>query len=112
MGDTMRITVNLYYTGKNGAARKFAEEMMSGGTVDAIRKEKGNLRYEYYYPMDDAETVLLIDSWENQEAIDAHHNSAMMQTILKLREKYDLHMRAERFRSEDVPETESRFLRK
>ena len=43
----MSITVNIYYTGENGSARKFAEEMISSGTVDAIRKEKGNIRYDY-----------------------------------------------------------------
>ena len=39
------ITVNLYYTGSNGSARAFAEEMVRSGTVDAIRSEEGNLRY-------------------------------------------------------------------
>ena len=63
----MAITVNLHYIGKNGNARKFAEEMISSKTVEAIRAEKGNLRYEYYLSIDDPETVLLIDSWENQE---------------------------------------------
>ncbi|MBO4865682.1 MAG: antibiotic biosynthesis monooxygenase, partial [Ruminococcus sp.] len=43
------------------------------------------------------ETVLLIDSWTDQAAIDAHHASPMMQKIMELREKYDLHMTAERF---------------
>ena len=36
----MSITVNIYYTGEKGAARKFAEEMISSGTVEAIRNEK------------------------------------------------------------------------
>ncbi len=58
----MSITVNLFYTGKEGNARKFAEEMISSGTVDAIRAEAGSLRYEYYQPLDDPETILLIDS--------------------------------------------------
>ena len=108
----MAITMNLRYTGKNGNARKFAEEMIANGTVDAIRAEAGNLRYEYYVPLDDPETVLLIDSWENQAAIDAHHASPMMATIAALREKYDLHMTAERFVSAEMPETENRFIRK
>jgi quinol monooxygenase YgiN len=108
----MAITVNLRYTGKNGNARKFAEEMMAGGTVAAIRAEAGNLRYEYYQPFDDPETVLLIDSWENQAAIDAHHASPMMATIAALREKYDLHMTVERFVSAETPESEARFIRK
>ena len=108
----MAITVNLRYTGKDGSARKFAEEMMSGGTVAAIRAEAGNLRYEYYLSFDDPETVLLIDSWEDQAAIDAHHASPMMATIAALREKYDLHMTVERFTSAETPESEERFIRK
>ena len=38
----MSITVNLRYTGKDGSARKFAEEMVSSGTVAAIRNEAEN----------------------------------------------------------------------
>ena len=106
----MAITVNLRYTGKNGNARKFAEEMTAGGTVAAIRAEAGNLRYEYYQPLDDPETILLIDSWESQEAIDLHHASLMMATIAALREKYDLHMTVERYVSAETPETENHLF--
>ena len=86
------ITVNLYYTGTNGSARAFAEEMESSGIADAIRAEEGNLRYQYFLSMDDPETVLLIDSWTDQAAIDTHHASKMMKQLADLREKYDLHM--------------------
>ena len=108
----MAINVNLYYTGKNGAARRFAEEMISSGTVADIRAEEGNLRYEYFFPMDDPETVLLIDSWRDQEAIDAHHASPMMAAIAALRDKYDLHMKVERFVSAEEPSTDAKFIRK
>ena len=107
----MRITVNLYYKGENGAARKFAEELESSGTAEAIRAEPGNLRYEYFIPMQDPETVLLIDSWADQASIDLHHASPMMETIARLREKYDLHMKVERFISDDV-QTDDAFIRK
>ena len=108
----MAITVNLRYTGKDGAARKFAKEMTASGTVAAIRAEAGNLRYEYYQSLDDPETVLLIDSWEDQAAIDAHHASPMMATIALLREKFDLHMTVERFVSIENNEADGRFIRK
>lgn len=108
----MSITVNLRYTGTDGNARKFAEEMISSGTVDAIRAEEGNLRYEYYQSLDDPETILLIDSWANQEAIDKHHATPMMDTIAKLREKYDLHMTVERYTAAETPEAENQFIRK
>ena len=131
----MAITVNLRYKGENGNALKFAEEMMASGTVAAIRAEAGNLRYEYYLPFDEttaggnkasggqkksgednpnpSDTILLIDSWENQKAIDLHHASPMMKTIAALREKYDLHMTIERFVSDDdIPEEDKNFIRK
>ncbi len=118
----MAITVNLRYTGKNGAAQAFAREMISSGTVEKIRAEKGNLRYEYYLPFgeeaggeaadDENDTILLIDSWENQQAIDLHHATPMMKTIAELREKYDLHMTIERFISDDkIPEQDKGFIR-
>ena len=105
------ITVNIRYTGSNGSARAFADEMIASGTVAAIRAEEGNLRYEYYTPLDDPETILLIDSWTDQAAIDIHHASPMMKTIAALREKYDLHMTVERFVSEDIGSDE-RFIRR
>ena len=63
--------MNLYYTGKDGNARKFAEEMERSGTADRIRREAGN-------------------------------------------EKYDLHMRAERYISdnEGIPNSDSKFIKK
>jgi quinol monooxygenase YgiN len=106
------ITVNLRYTGTNGNARAFAEEMTASGTVDLVRAEPGNLRYEYYQSLDDPETILLIDSWKDQAAIDAHHASAMMATIAELREKYDLHMTVERFVSIEDNAGDERFIRK
>ena len=93
----MSLTINIYYTGENGAAKKFAEEMISTGVVDRVRAEKGNLRYNYFFPMDDPETVLLIDRWESEEALDEHHKSPMMKEIADLRDKYKLRMRVEQF---------------
>lgn len=108
----MSLTVNLYYTGKNGSAQKFAREMEESGLADKIRQEPGNEKYEYFQPLDDPETILLIDSWTDQAAIDAHHQTTMMQELAKLRDKYDLHMKAERFTSNEMPTQDSKFLRK
>lgn len=105
------ITLHLFYTGTPGAAVRFAEEMESSGVAAQIRREPGNLRYEYFRPMNDPDTVLLIDAWLDQAAIDAHHASPMMAEIARLREKYDLHMTAERFVSEALG-ADSHFIRK
>lgn len=98
----MSLTVNIYYTGKDGSARAFAQEMMASGLVDQVRAEAGNEKYEYFFPMEDPETVLLIDRWSSQEAIDIHHKTPMMAQIAALREKYKLKMRVERFTEADT----------
>lgn len=110
----MAITINIYYNGVNGNAKKFAEEMVLSGIVSDIRTEEGNLRYEYFFPMGDKETVLLIDSWKDQHSLDVHHASPMMKKITELREKYDLNMKVERYVSDEkgVPATDTTFIRR
>ncbi len=108
----MAVTINIYYKGENGSARKFAEEMTSSGVVDEIRAERGNLKYEYFLPMEDNETVLLIDRWENQEAIDLHHHSPMMEKIAQLREKHNVTMKVEIYTDDrdGVPEKDKKYI--
>ena len=105
------ITVILFYTGTNGGARAFADEMESSGIAERIRSEEGNLSYRYLQPLDDPETIVLIDSWKDQTAIDAHHASPMMAQLAALREKYNLHMKAERYVSDNLGDDE-KFIRK
>ena len=84
--------------------------MERSGIADKIRAEDGNLRYEYFFPMNDPETVLLIDAWRDQAALDAHHASPMMGQIASLRDKYDLHMRVERFINVEENESDGRYI--
>lgn len=75
--------------------------MTERGIVQDIRNEKGNIRYEYFEPLEDSESILLIDSWENQEALDIHHKTPMMKEIADLRIKYQLKMKVERYIQEE-----------
>ncbi|MBQ7858796.1 MAG: antibiotic biosynthesis monooxygenase [Faecalibacterium sp.] len=109
----MALTIHIYYRGSGGNARKFAEEMTRSGLVDRIRTRTGNLSYEYFLPLQDPETVLLIDRWTDQAALDRHHQSPMMAEILALRQKYDLHMRVERYISDEggIPAQDRAFIK-
>lgn len=108
------ITVHIYYTGENGSAKAFVKEMLTSGLVDEIKKEKGNRRYEYFFSVEDEETVLLVDSWDNQEAIDLHHSSSIMDQIMELRIKYHLHMKVERYFLDEtgIPKEDQKFIQK
>lgn len=106
----MSITVNIYYHGKDGKAKAFAEEMESRGIVDRIREEDGNLRYEYWFSKTSPDTVLLIDEWKDQESIDRHHASEMMKEIIALREKYSLTMTVRRYVEDEIPNGDDKFI--
>ena len=109
----MEITFNIYYKSENNNAKKFAEEMINSGIVDEIRSKEGNLKYEYFMPLNNDNIVLLIDSWKNQEALDKHHNSDTMKKITELRNKYDLHMVVEKYIKDDSNiENNDKFIRK
>lgn len=106
------IVINIYYSGSTGKAQEFAREMLELNLVERIRQQPGNLRYDYFIPLNHADTILLIDSWENQVALDKHHQSEMMDEIIKLREKYQLTMKVERFvcEAENIPEFDATFI--
>ena len=102
-GQAQQLTINIRYTGENGSARKYVEEMESSGIAARIRAIEGCLAYDYFYPADDPEGLLLIDSWENQEALNRYHASPAMQEAAALREKYDLGNRTVRMYTPMMP---------
>ena len=59
----MTTTVNILYTGKGTVARNFATAIIKMSIVDKIRAKASNLRYEYFLPIEDEHSVLLIDEW-------------------------------------------------
>lgn len=107
----MSFSMNLYYKGGNGSARAFAQEMVSNGIADKIRRMDGCLRYEYFVSLSDPETVLLIDTWRDQKALDEYHSSPLMDAVMRLRAKYDLHMKAERYSEACMPDEDRSFIR-
>ncbi|MBR5923989.1 MAG: antibiotic biosynthesis monooxygenase [Bacteroidales bacterium] len=99
-----QLTINIRYSAENGNARKYVEEMESSGIAAKIRAIEGCLRYDYFFPADDPEGLLLIDEWENQAALDRYHSSPVMQEAAALREKYKLDGRQVRMFTPVVPQ--------
>ena len=85
-----QITINIRYTSENGGARKYAQEMERSGIAQRIRAIEGCIRYDYFLPTDDPNGLILIDQWENEEALDRYHSSPVMKEAAALREKYGL----------------------
>ena len=99
-----QLTINIRYSGENGNVRKYVEEMESSGIAAKIRAIAGCLRYDYFFPADDPEGLLLIDEWADQAALDRYHSSPVMQEAAALREKYKLGGRQVRMFTPVVPQ--------
>ncbi|MBO6168826.1 MAG: carboxymuconolactone decarboxylase family protein [Bacteroidales bacterium] len=102
-----QLTINIRYSGENGGARKYVEEMEKSGIAARIRAVEGCIRYDYFFPADDPEGLLLIDEWADQEALDRYHSSPMMHEAAALREKYKLGGRQIRMFNPMTPKTQS-----
>ena len=99
-----QLTINIRYSGENGNARKYVEEMESSGIAAKIRAIEGCLRYDFFFPAEDPEGLLLIDEWADQEALNRYHSSPVMQEAAALREKYKLGGRQVRMFTPVVPQ--------
>ena len=86
-----QLVINIRYTGQDGNARKY------------VRAIEGCLGYDFYFPADDPEGLLLIDSWQNQEALNRYHDAPAMQEAAALREKYGLGGRTVRMFTPIIP---------
>ena len=85
-----QLSINIRYTGPKGAAKKYVKEMEQSGIAARIRAVEGCIRYDYFFPADDPDGLLLIDEWADQAALDRYHASPMMKEAEALREKYKL----------------------
>lgn len=92
-----QITINIRYNAPDGNALKYMQEMEATGLADSIRAIPGCLRYDYFIPQDDPQSVLLIDSWEDNQALNRYHSSAVMKQAEALRAQYQLERKAELF---------------
>ena len=66
------IVLNVTYKCKPEMAPEFLECIMTEGIDEASRAEDGNLKYDYYIPVDGSDEMLLVEKWRDAEALAAH----------------------------------------
>ena len=48
----------------------FLEKLTAEGIVAACRGEEGNMKYDYYFPVERADELLLIEKWRDEGTLD------------------------------------------
>ena len=83
----IEVHVNYYF--KNNEDRdKFYKEAGDAGIISASRNEAGNIRYDYYIPMDADAKIYLLEQWRDQEALDFHCAAEHFAKLQGIKAKY------------------------
>lgn len=66
------IVLNVTYKCRPGMREAFLEAIRAEGIDEASRAEAGNLKYDYYLPFGGGDELLLVEKWQDADALAAH----------------------------------------
>ena len=66
----------------------FLRQLTTEGIIDAIRREDGCLRYDYFLSVQNADEILLVEQWESEEKQQVHLRAAHMDRLRELKAQY------------------------
>lgn len=71
-----------------GKREEYIERLKAEGIVDAVRKEEGCIRYDYYFSENDPDEILLIEAWESKKHQEIHIEQPHMLRSRELKPNY------------------------
>ena len=81
-------TIYVKYTCLPGKREAFVSRMQVEGIVEAIRKEDGCIKYDYYLSEKDADELLLIEQWESKTHQQVHLAQPHMDAMRTFKDDY------------------------
>lgn len=66
------IVLNVTYKCRPDMKEEFLEAIIAEGIDAASRAEAGNIKYDYYFPADGSDELLLVEKWKDADAIAGH----------------------------------------
>ncbi|MCR5825303.1 MAG: antibiotic biosynthesis monooxygenase [Oscillospiraceae bacterium] len=92
----MAIIIHCHYKGAEGAVRGFFDEMQRG-LQQEVYAEDGCMQYDYYLSAKDGCAGVLLERWRDDAALSAHQTGEPMQKLRRVKEKYGIDTRVERY---------------
>lgn len=91
------IVLNVTYKCKPDMRDEFLEMIMTEGIDVASRAEAGNIKYDYYYPADGNNELLLVEKWRDADALQEHGQQAHFKRLGQLKADYVLETLIEKY---------------
>ena len=91
------IVLNVTYKCKPEMREEFLERIMAEGIDEACRAEAGNVRYDYFIPVDDSNDLLLLEKWRDADALAGHAKQPHMERLKALKAEHVIDTVIEKF---------------
>ena len=82
------IVLNVTYKCKPDMREEFLEMIMTEGIDVASRAEAGNIKYDYYIPYEGGDDLLLVEKWQDAEALEEHKQKAHFARLGELKSEF------------------------
>lgn len=82
------IVLNVTYRCKPDMREDFLERIIAEGIDEASRREEGNIKYDYYIPVDGGDELLLIEKWRDEASLAAHSTTEHFGRLKELKPIY------------------------
>lgn len=82
--------IMITYRAKPGCKQLFVDAVTKAGILSLIRREEGCKHYQYYYPVDQDDTILLVEEWESVKHQEIHMTQPHMAELMKLKAEFIL----------------------
>lgn len=83
-----RIRMLVTYKVKHGKRDDFISEIKQNDIIEKSRNEQGNIKYDYFIPLENDNELLLIEEWENQLCIDQHKTTPHFLVLQIIKAEY------------------------
>ena len=80
--------LNVSYKCRPGMRDEFLERIRREGIDAASRAEAGNLKYDYYFPADGGDELLLVEKWRDADALAEHGRQPHFAKLGALKAEY------------------------
>ena len=84
----MEVNLLVTYTAKPGCREQFVRDVVAQGILAAVQAEEGCRQYEYFFSVENENTVLLKERWESDAHLRAHLAQPHMSALGNIKKQY------------------------
>lgn len=95
--ESVALTIIVTYKTLPGKAEAFFKAVTESGVAAGVRQEPGNKGYHFYMPLEEKDTLVLIEKWDNKAAADAHASTDNVKKLAGFKPDYVLETSAVRY---------------